>query len=363
MSRLATAPTRARIMSVNTARRATASAASVSGAPSTANTSKTTALHVRTPLVKSNALSIINGRDVYLKLENTQPSGSFKLRGIGRACALAVERDGASILVSSSGGNAGLATAYSGQRLGVDVVVYVPETTPERVRNLLASYGAEVVVSGSQWSEANAAAMERAATTGGALIHPFEGEDTWDGHSSMIDEIAEDLSSMDEGAPAAIVTCVGGGGLLAGVLRGVERAGWIDDVSTIAMETIGAESLHASINAGELITLPAITSVAKSLGAASPSPEVFAKCRALGPSRVRSYACTDADAVRACLHFADDHRLLVEPACGAALAAVYAPEIGALTGVRADGALVVVVCGGSVIDRAALDSLQTQFKL
>ena len=155
-------------------------------------------LHVRTPLIKSNALSRVVGRDVYLKLESSQPSGSFKLRGIGRACALAVERDGVDLLVSSSGGNAGLAVAYAGQALGVQVVVYVPETTPERIRDLLRSYGADVVVAGSQWSEANAAAVTRAEESGGALIHPFEGEDTWDGHSSLVDEIAEDLKNPEK---------------------------------------------------------------------------------------------------------------------------------------------------------------------
>ena len=138
-------------------------------------------------------------RDVYLKLECAQPSGSFKLRGVGRACALAVERDGARLLVSSSGGNAGLATAHAGRELGAQTVVYVPETTPERVRDALRAYGAEVEVRGTQWSEANAAATARAAACGGAMIHPFEGEDTWDGHSTMMDEIAEDLGATKAG--------------------------------------------------------------------------------------------------------------------------------------------------------------------
>jgi L-serine/L-threonine ammonia-lyase len=312
-------------------------------------------LHVRTPLVRSNALSALAERDVLLKLESAQPSGSFKLRGIGRTCALAVHRDGAKSLVSSSGGNAGLATAHAGRELGVGVEVFVPETTPERVRGLLRAYGADVIVRGAQWSEANEAAVERATSTGAALVHPFEGEDTWDGHSTLVDEIAEDLGGK---SPAAIVTCVGGGGLLAGCLRGVERAGWLDETLVVAMETIGADSLNASVLAGKLATLPAITSVAKSLGAASPSPTVFARCVALGPGRVRSATCTDAQAVSACVRFADDHRILVEPACGAALSAVYTPELGIVNGLADDDRpIVVVVCGGSVVDRASLDAL------
>lgn len=314
------------------------------------------ALHARTPLIKSTPLSRVVGRDVHLKLESVQPSGSFKLRGIGRACALAVKRDGAPLLVSSSGGNAGLAVAHSGRELGVDVVVYVPETTPVRIQELLRSYDAEVVVAGKQWSEANEAALERAAATGGAMIHPFEGDDTWEGHSTLVDEIKEDLGRK----PAAIVTCVGGGGLLAGCLRGVERNGWRDDVVVVAMETIGADSLNASMRAGELVTLPAITSVAKSLGAASPSPKVFQSCLELGHARVRSHVCEDADAVAACVQFADDHRILVEPACGAALSAAYFPQLGALDDLP-EGDVVVVVCGGSVVNRESLAELADTF--
>ena len=149
--------------------------------------------------MRSAPLSDALGRDVLLKLECAQPSGSFKLRGVGRACALAVERDGHRLLVSSSGGNAGLATAHAGRELGARTVVYVPETTPERVRDALRAHGAEVVRGGTQWSEAHAAATARAAKSGGAMIHPFEGEDTWDGHSTMMDEIAEDLGATKAG--------------------------------------------------------------------------------------------------------------------------------------------------------------------
>ena len=241
--------------------------------------------------------------------------------------------------------------------------MYVPETTPERVRDALRAHGAEVAVrGGTQWSEAHAAATARAAKSGGAMIHPFEGEDTWDGHSTMMDEIAEDLGARK---PAAVVTCVGGGGLLAGCLRGLERCGWRDDVVVVAMETIGADSLNASMRAGEVVTLPAITSVAKSLGAASPSPAVFKMCVELGDARVRVRACEDAHAVAACLRFADDHRVLVEPACGAALSAAYFPELGVLDGISSDprAPIVVVVCGGSVIDRASMNELAKTFGL
>ena len=205
------------------------------------------------------------------------------------------------------------------------VGVVVPETTPEFIRDRLRSYGADVIVHGSQWSEANAEAERVAERLNGALVHPFEGETTWIGHATVIHEIADDLAALgappDRIRPSAVVTCVGGGGLLAGVLRGLREVGWGDDVLAVAAETTGADSLATSLDRDEVSTLPGIASVAKSLGAASPSPAVFEMCR--GNPMVASWRVSDADAVEACAKFADDHRVLVEPACGAALAAVY----------------------------------------
>ena len=103
---------------------------------------------------------------------------------------LAVNK-GAQVLVSSSGGNAGLATAYAGRRLQVKVIVVIPESTPSWVADSLKSYGAEAVVYGSQWCEANQRAIQIVEEKNGALIHPFEGEETWRGHSTLVDEIAE----------------------------------------------------------------------------------------------------------------------------------------------------------------------------
>ena len=120
----------------------------------------------------SRALSDLAGQDVYIKLDDLQPSGSFKLRGIGYTCQKAVA-EGARCLISSSGGNAGLATAYAGQRLGAPTTVVVPETTPEFIRDRLRSYGATVEVHGSQWSEANERAVALCAAADGQLAEPL----------------------------------------------------------------------------------------------------------------------------------------------------------------------------------------------
>jgi L-serine/L-threonine ammonia-lyase len=138
--------------------------------------------------------------------------------------------------------------------------------------------------------------------------------------------------------PDAVVLSVGGGGLLCGVVEGLHRNGW-GSVPVIAVETAGADAYARSLQAGERIELPAITSIATSLGARKVSEQAFELARR---HPIESVVVSDREAVEACLRFMDDHRLVVEPACGAALALAY----------RAADALarfervLVIVCGG-----------------
>ncbi|MBI1906355.1 MAG: pyridoxal-phosphate dependent enzyme [Rhodocyclales bacterium] len=289
-------------------------------------------LHDITPLIHSRPLSLAAGREIWLKLEALQPSGSFKIRGIGHACEIHVGR-GARRLVASSGGNAGLAVAYAGRRLGVAVTVVVPETTTARAIGLLRQEGAEVVVHGPSWQEANELALSRVGPQD-AFLHPFDDPLLWHGHATLIDEIAQ--SGL---RPDAVVLSVGGGGLLSGVAEGMRRNGW-DDVPIVAVETGGAASFHAALLAGHPVQLERIDSVATSLGAKRVCDQsvMWAKTRP-----VLSALVTDRAALAACERFVDDHRVLVEPACGASLALVY-DQAAVL---EPFGTLLVVVCGGA----------------
>ncbi len=294
-------------------------------------------LHVATPLWRSRPLGGAFGGTVLLKMEALQPVGSFKIRGIGRLCeALAAE--GVARFVSSSGGNAGYAVAYAGHALGIPVTVVVPRTTPEFMRDKIRGEGAEVVEHGASWDDAHARAQALAAREQGALIHPFDEPRLWQGHSTLIEECAAELANAD--TPDAVVVAVGGGGLLIGVLEGLHRVGW-SRVPVVAVETAGAASLAASVRAGRLVTLPRIDSIATTLGARTVAPTALEW--ATQRHDVRCHVVDDRAAVRACARFAADHRVLVEPACGAALAACYdraAPLHGA-------SSVLVVVCGGA----------------
>ena len=303
-------------------------------------------LHIRTPLLRSLASYSAFGKPLLFKMEALQPSGSFKMRGIGRLSQQAVKH-GASALYCASGGNAGIAVAFSGKALGVPVTIVVPETTAADVRERIAATGARVNVHGSAFDEADAYARQAAEREGAVYIHPFDHPLLWEGHASLIDEVVEDGTPFD-----CVIASVGGGGLMAGLIEGLHRNG-LSHVPLIAVETEGADSLAKSIEAGERITLPAITSIATSLGARTVAARAFDLAQT---HPVISLTVTDADALAALVKFADAHRVLVEPACGAALAVAdgHAERLS-----RFENPL-VVVCGGIGVSLEKLDQWRSR---
>ena len=162
-------------------------------------------LHVRTPVVRSTVWSNLRGQDVWLKLDAVQPTGSFKIRGLGHAAEQAVAR-GATGLLSSSGGNAGLAAAYAARCLGVPITVVVPQRTGALMRQRIAAEGANVVVHGEVWDDAHAHALALAGPEQ-VLVHPFDDPDVWTGNASLVHELAHDLPER----PGTLLVAVGGG--------------------------------------------------------------------------------------------------------------------------------------------------------
>lgn len=290
-------------------------------------------LHHRTPLVRDEPLSAQLERPVWRKLETRQPSGSFKIRGIGRL-AQAHVREGAEGLLSSSGGNAGRATAYAGRSLGRPVTVVVPESTPSSKAAAVRAEGAEVIRHGVDWQAAHTRAEALSQARGWPLIHPFDHPALWAGHATMVDEW-----EAEGCAPSDVVVAVGGGGLLRGVLAGLEHHSRLPETRVHAVETRGAASLAAALEAGRPVALAEITSRATSLGARQVAAEAFAAARRHG---VRPWILEDEDAERA----TEQHRSAtgegVDLACGATLALPgLQPET--FRGLR--GALLLVVCG------------------
>jgi L-serine/L-threonine ammonia-lyase len=290
-------------------------------------------LHVETPLLESTPLSRHCGRTILVKLDAVQPSGSFKIRGLGRVCQLAAAA-GVRHVVIASGGNAGLATAWACGRLGIRATVVVPRRTAAISRERIAAEGAELVVAGEVWDDADETARALAAQRGARYVHPFDDPELWRGHASLVEELVAAGCRPD-----ALVVAVGGGGLLCGIVEGLKAAGW-SDVPVLAVETEGAASFARSLEAGRVVALDAITSVATTLGARVITGHALelARTHPISPVLV-----SDRAAIDACRQFLADHRLLVEPACGAALAVAYQR----LPCLADFGRVVIEVCGGS----------------
>jgi L-serine/L-threonine ammonia-lyase len=274
----------------------------------------------------------------------------------------------------SSGGNAGLACVTAANTLQRPATIVVPQLTPVRMVQKLKVLGANVVQIGKHWLEADTYLRETllARDENGVYVHPFDHKDVWEGHSSMVDEIEEQMTGV--GGYDAVVCSVGGGGLFCGIMQGLERNGRLRGSDTsrgdaraiqvLAAETIGADSLHASMVKGELTRIPAITSIAISLGATQVAKQAFEWAQR---PEVLSHILPDAKAAMACVSFADDERIIVESACGAALSVAYDgslktmlyPQVSNEEYVKKN--VVLIVCGGSNITLQILEKYRIEY--
>ena len=288
-------------------------------------------LHKNTPLVISKTYSERLVAKVWLKMDARQPSGSFKLRGIGYVCQT-YKKEGAKGLICASGGNAGLAVAYAGRQLNLPVTIIVPKTTSQLAIDAIKKEKAIVCVKGESYQEAHEYALKLTSATQ-RYVHSYDDPLLWHGHATLVDEIR--ASNI---VPDLMVLSVGGGGLLCGVLEGLARNGW-DTIPILAVETHGAHSLASALEAKEHLTLKNITSIATSLGAKKVAQQAFEQSQ---KHKVIPHVVSDREAVEACLQFAKDHQIIVEPACGAALAAL--AKVHPSTHQKRQ--IVVIVCGG-----------------
>ena len=196
----------------------------------------------------------------------------------------------------------------------------------------------DVIQKGATWFDADTYLRQEILPkdSGGVYVPPFDHEEVWNGNATVSQEIRSQLGED----PAIIVCSVGGGGLFSGIMRGLGKA----STKVIAVETIGAESLHLALKAGERISLPGITSLATSLGAVRVCEQCFEDGQ---DHRVTSVTVTDEEAVKACLRFADEERMLVEPACGATLALAYEDRLESIIpDLNEESKVVLEVCGG-----------------
>ncbi|WPP70304.1 pyridoxal-phosphate dependent enzyme [Acinetobacter pittii] len=290
-------------------------------------------MNTKTPCIRSNKLSELNNCNVWLKMESSQPTGSFKQRSIGNACVQYAKK-GAKKFISSSGGNAGISVAYMGNKLSIPVTVFVPETTSTQAINLMQQENAEVIVHGKSWVEANDLALTY-VNSEAVYIHPFDDQYLWDGVAHIIEEVISDGVRPD-----AVILSVGGGSLLSGISQGLIEKSL--NIPIYAVESEGTASLNASIRTGQHAKLEEVTGIATTLAAKQVCENAF---KVSQTEHIISLTVSDEEALAACFNFLDDHRTLVEPACGATLSTLYTKK---LSFSRTDNIL-VIVCGGATV--------------
>jgi threonine dehydratase len=198
------------------------------------------------------------GAHVLLKLECLQASGSFKTRGAMHKLSTLSGEALAAGLITASGGNHGMAVAWAAGNAGVPATVYLPESTPAAKADALRALGAEVIIEGAVWDDANAAALKVAKSNGATYVHPFADPAIIAGQGTLGLEIMEQAADAD-----TIIVAIGGGGLMAGVARAVKAVN--PAVKLIGVEPTGAPTLYESLKAKELVTLDAIETTAGSL--------------------------------------------------------------------------------------------------
>lgn len=280
----------------------------------------------RTPVVEVSVEGI--ALPVTLKLELLQHSGSFKARGAFNN--LAGASIGAAGVATASGGNHGAAVAYAAQTLGHRARIFVPEiSSPAKVKRI-ASYGAEIVQKGANYTEALSYCEAHIAETGAASVHAYDSEATLEGQGTLARELEAQAPGLD-----TLLVAVGGGGLIGGI------AAWYQSkVKIVGVEPFACNTLHAALAAGERVAVKPSGLAADSLGASTVGKLMFEIAKAHVADVV---LVSDDDIREAQRRLWRDMQLVTEPGGAAAFAALlsgaYRPEKDERVG--------VVVCGAN----------------
>ncbi|CAO3621316.1 unnamed protein product [Mucor fragilis] len=278
------------------------------------------------------------------------------MRGIGNFCYKAVESRGTDIhFICGSGVNTVLAVAYCARQLNVNAILVMPKETPAPICDAVRLEGSQLILYGENWDVAESHAR-KLVKRNGVYVPSADHEHIWEGHASIIHELRDQLG--DDNPPAVVVCPVGGGGLLNGVITGLQEVGW-KQVPVIAVETHGSNAFQASVVAGKLITLSNISTIASGLASTSISAKSL-ELSLVHP--VVPFAVSDAMAADAVRLFAEDNKLIVEAASGAGLSLCYTQVIrDILPSLEQDSDVVVLVTGGSDISLTQLDEYRKKY--
>jgi threonine dehydratase len=286
----------------------------------------------RTPLEHSKTLSKYLDTNVFIKYELFQKTGSFKVRGAFNKLLSLSEEERKRGIVAISGGNHAQAVAYASSILNVDAVVLMPETTPQNYLDATRNYGATVDLQPTIQDAFKK--IKTFESEGRVFIHPFDDPLVMAGQGTLGLEIMEDLPAITD-----LIISIGGGGFEGGVSTAVKSLK--PGVRIFGVETVGADAMSQAFKAGHPVELPAITSIAKTLGA----PSVSQQTLAIAQKNLEDViVVTDDEAIHELKFILERLKVLTEPAASCTLSAALRLK----DKFTEDSNLVLIFCGGNL---------------
>lgn len=257
---------------------------------------------VPTELIYSDYFSAQSGNKVYLKPENMQRTGAYKVRGAYYRISKLSDEERARGVVTASAGNHAQGVALAAQQFGCKATIVMPTTTPLIKVNRTKALGAEVVLHGDVYDEACQEALRMAEEEGSTFVHPFDDPGVATGQGSIAMEILQELPLVDY-----VLVPIGGGGLATGVSTLVKLLR--PDVKVIGVEPDGAACLKASLKEGKPVTLPAVNTIADGTAVKTPGSNVFPY---LQKNLDEIITVPDSDLIMAFLDMVENHKIIVE---------------------------------------------------
>ena len=255
-----------------------------------------------TKLVYSDYFSAQTGNKVYLKPENMQKTGAYKLRGAYYKISTLSPEERAKGLITASAGNHAQGVAYAAKAFGVKAVIVMPTTTPLIKVERTKSYGAEVVLYGNVYDEACEHAYKLAEENGYTFIHPFDDPAVATGQGTIAMEIIKELPLVDY-----ILVPIGGGGLATGVSTLVKLLN--PNIKVIGVEPAGANCMQESVRRGEVTTLDSVNTIADGTAVKTPGEKIFTYIQKNVDEII---TVSDDELVVAFLDMVENHKMIVE---------------------------------------------------
>lgn len=288
----------------------------------------------RTPLFHSRTLSQWCGHEVFLKMENLQKTGAFKIRGAYNMIAHLSEEERKRGVVAASAGNHAQGVALSATLFGIPVTVVMPEGAPLAKAEATKGYGANIVLKGLTYDDAYEYAMQRCRTTGATFVHAFDHPHTIAGQGTIGLEMLQQCTDLD-----AVVVPIGGGGLISGM--GVALKAVNPRIRLIGVQPLGAPSTLLSLQNGQRTTLSATGTIADGLAVRTPGKLTFALMQRYVDEVV---TVNDDEIIETIWTLLERQKILVEGAGAAGMAALLYRKVQGLEGKKVG----VVISGGNM---------------